>query len=89
MKIENYPVVKVLLPYIVGIVVAYFGDFPDTVCKALWWGAGGCFLLAVAMTFVKTVKGSHGNHARCFLKGFLFFFFQIQTLNDFHNCQIF
>jgi competence protein ComEC len=56
MKIENYPIVKVLLPYIVGIVVAYFGDFPDTVCKALWCGAGGCFLLTVAMTFVKAYR---------------------------------
>ena len=56
MKIENYPVVKVLLPYTVGIMVAYFGDFPEIILKVLWWGAGGCFLLAIAMTFVKAYR---------------------------------
>ena len=56
MKIENYPIVKVLLPYVVGILIAYFGDFPDTVCRTLWWASVAGFLLVVALTFVKAYR---------------------------------
>lgn len=56
MKIENYPIVKVLFPYVLGIVVAYFGDFPDSVCRALWWISAASFLLAALLTFVKAYR---------------------------------
>ena len=56
MKIENYPIVKVLFPYVLGIVVAYFGDFPDSVCRALWWISAASFLFAAVLTFVKAYR---------------------------------
>lgn len=56
MKIENYPIVKVLFPYVLGVAIAYFGDFPDAVCRMLWWIAAASFLLVAAMTFVKAYR---------------------------------
>ena len=56
MKIQNYPLVKVLFPYVVGILIAYLGDFPDTTCRMLRWVAGATFLSAVAMTFVRAYR---------------------------------
>ena len=56
MKIQNYPIVKVLFPYVVGILIAYYGDFSDTVCRTLWWVAVSSFLLTVVLTFVKAYR---------------------------------
>lgn len=56
MKTENYPIVKVLLPYAVGILIAYFFDFPDTVCRLLLWVSVVTFLLAVALTLVRAYR---------------------------------
>lgn len=53
MKIENYPIVKVLFPCTVGIIVAYLGDFSVVICRWMWIGAAICFLLVSALTFVK------------------------------------
>ena len=56
MKIENYPIVKVLFPYVIGILIAYFGDFSDSICRTLWWISTASFLLVAAMTFVKAYR---------------------------------
>lgn len=56
MKIENYPIVKVLLPYVIGIVVAYYGDFPDEVCRGFGVATATAFLLVCALTFVKSYR---------------------------------
>ncbi len=56
MKIQNYPLVKVLFPYVVGILIAYLGGFSDTTCRALRWVAGATFLSAVAMTFFRAYR---------------------------------
>jgi len=53
MKIQNYPLVKVLLPYVAGIMVAYFGDFSASACRVLSMLAAGCFAMVVLLTFVK------------------------------------
>ena len=56
MKIENYPVVKVLFPYVVGIIVAYFGDFSSVLCRIMLVSAILSFLLVLFLTFVKAYK---------------------------------
>ena len=53
MKIQNYPVVKVLVPYVAGIIIVYFGDFSESVCRVLSISAVGCFAMVVLLTFVK------------------------------------
>ena len=56
MKIQNYPIVKVLFPYVVGILIAYFGDFSEPICRTLWWIAVVSFLMTVVLTFVKAYR---------------------------------
>ena len=56
MKIENYPVVKVLMPYLVGIMIAYFGDFSNVVAPWLRWLTALFFLLTCILTFVKSYR---------------------------------
>jgi competence protein ComEC len=56
MKLENYPIVKVLLPYVVGIMVAYFGDFSDEVCRIVAYVTGILFVASTLCSFVKAYK---------------------------------
>lgn len=56
MKIENYPIVKVLFPYVVGILIAYYGDFSSTICRWLLAATMASFLLVVSLTFVKAYR---------------------------------
>lgn len=56
MKLENYPIVKVLLPYVVGIMVAYFGDFSDKVCSIVTYVTGILFVASILCSFVKAYK---------------------------------
>ena len=56
MKIENYPIVKVLFPYVVGIVIAYYGDFSSTVCRWLLAATMASFWLVVCLTFVMAYR---------------------------------
>lgn len=56
MKIENYPVVKILLPFVVGIAIAYYGDFQDEVCRGIGVATLSCFLLVCVLTFVKSYR---------------------------------
>jgi len=56
MKIENYPIVKVLFPYVIGILIAYYGDFSNAYCRVLRWSAVVCFLLVVTLTFLSAYR---------------------------------
>jgi competence protein ComEC len=56
MKIENYPIVKILLPYVIGILVAYYGDFSEEVCRGIGVTTLTVFLLVCALTFVKSYR---------------------------------
>lgn len=56
MKLENYPIVKVLLPYVVGIMVAYFGDFSDEVCHIMSYMTAILFVITLLCSFVKAYK---------------------------------
>lgn len=56
MKTENYPIVKVLFPYALGILIAYFGDFSDTVCRLLLWVAAASLLMTAALTLVHAYR---------------------------------
>lgn len=56
MKLENYPIVKVLLPYVVGIMVAYFGDFSDKMCRIVAYVTGILFVASILCSFVKAYK---------------------------------
>jgi len=56
MKIENYPVVKILLPYVIGVIVAYYGDFPNEVCRGIGVATAMVFILVCMLTFVKSYR---------------------------------
>ena len=56
MKLENYPIVKVLLPYLVGIMIAYFGDFSDKVCDKISYVTAMLFVVTILCSFVKAYK---------------------------------
>jgi len=56
MKIENYPIVKILLPYVIGIVVAYYGDFSGEVCRGIGVVTATVFLMVCVLTFVKSYR---------------------------------
>ena len=56
MKLENYPIAKILLPYVVGIMIAYYGDFPDEVCRSVGVATAMILLLVLTLTFVKSYR---------------------------------
>ncbi len=56
MKIENYPIVKVLLPYLFGILISYFGDVTESICRMLWMMTAAFFVLVILLTFVKSYR---------------------------------
>lgn len=56
MKLENYPIVKVLLPYVAGIMIAYFGDFSNVVCQGIGVATLAVFQLVCVLTFVKSYR---------------------------------
>jgi len=56
MKIENYPIVKVLFPYVAGILTAYFGDFSNGACLIMLVSALICFVLVAFLTLVKAYR---------------------------------
>lgn len=55
-KIENYPVVKILLPYAVGIVFSYYVDFGKRMRVVLLFLTGLFFLMTLFLTFAKSYK---------------------------------
>lgn len=56
MKIENYPVTKVLFPYVLGILVAYIGDFSEKVCQCFLWSAAVLYVLSAGLTYLKSYR---------------------------------
>ena len=56
MKIENYPVVKLLFPYVFGILVAYNADFGEQIRPLLLTLTVASFLIIFSLTFVKSYR---------------------------------
>jgi competence protein ComEC len=56
MKLENYPILKLLLPYVFGIMIAYFGDFSGDICHTLNVLALILFAITLLCSFVKAYK---------------------------------
>ncbi|MBO7492988.1 MAG: ComEC family competence protein [Bacteroidales bacterium] len=56
MKIENYPVVKLLFPYVIGILIAYNADFGEQIRPLLLTLTGASFLMTFSLTFVKSYR---------------------------------
>ena len=56
MKIENYPVVKLLVPYIFGILVDYYGNFGDRIRAVVFISTGVLFLMTLSLTFARAYK---------------------------------
>ena len=53
-KIENYPVVKLLFPYVIGVLIAYHVDFGRSMCITGFIMTGVFFLMTFSLTFVKS-----------------------------------
>ena len=56
MKIENYPVVKLLFPYVIGILIAYNADFGEQIRPLMISLTGAFFLMTFSLTFVKSYR---------------------------------
>ena len=56
MKIENYPVVKLLIPYILGILIAYYSDMGASVRPVVLLLTGVSFLATFLLTFAKAYR---------------------------------
>jgi competence protein ComEC len=54
MKIENYPVVKLLVPYVVGVIVSYYSDSGNRMGFLMLILTGVFLLLAFSLTFIKS-----------------------------------
>lgn len=56
MKLSNYPLLKILLPYILGVLIAYFCQFPYKMCW-LWFVLGVSFwLICCVLSPIKTYR---------------------------------
>ena len=56
MKLSNYPLLKILLPYLLGIILAYYGQFPYKMCQ-LWFALACAFwLICGVLSLIKTYK---------------------------------
>ncbi len=56
MKIENYPVVKLLLPYTLGILIAYYSDIGATIRPVMLSLTVASFIAAILLTFAKAYR---------------------------------
>lgn len=56
MKLENYPILKLLFPYAIGVVIAYYADFGNRIRPVMLILTGVFFLLAFLLTFVKAYR---------------------------------
>ena len=56
MKLENYPVVKLLFPYAIGVVIAYYADFGSRMRPVMLILTGVFFLMVFSLTFVKAYR---------------------------------
>ena len=53
MKIENYPIVKLLFPYAIGILIAYYGNYGEHVKSIALIITGLCVSITFLLTLVK------------------------------------
>ena len=56
MKLENYPVVKLLFPYAIGILIAYYADFAECTRPILLILTGVFYLFTLLLTFVRAYR---------------------------------
>lgn len=56
MKLSNYPLLKILLPYVVGILIAYFCQFPYKMCRLWFVLACSFWLICCVLSPIKTYK---------------------------------
>jgi len=56
MKLSNYPLLKILLPYVVGILIAYFCQFPYKMCQLWFVLACSFWLICCVLSPIKTYK---------------------------------
>ena len=56
MKTENYPIVKLLFPYAIGIFIAYYADFAECNRPILLILTGVFYLTVLLLTFVKAYR---------------------------------
>ena len=54
MKIENYPIVKLLVPYVVGVIIAYYGDLGNRMRLLMLIFSGFFLVQAFSLTFIKS-----------------------------------
>ncbi len=59
MKLQNYPILKLLFPYVAGVVLSYLLDYPMAMCQIMRCMAVGAFLLALMLTVVKSYRMRH------------------------------
>ena len=56
MKISNYPLLKILFPFVWGIIGGYFAHFPYRFCRIWFFGALAFWLCSCVFTLFKTYK---------------------------------
>lgn len=56
MKLSNYPLLKILLPYILGVLIAYFCQFPYKMCRLWFVLASSFWLICCVISPIKTYK---------------------------------
>ena len=56
MKISNYPLLKILLPFVLGIIVGCFAHFPFRFCRIWYFLAVAFWLCSCILTLFKTYK---------------------------------
>lgn len=56
MKLSNYPLLKILLPFISGILLGYYGQFPYRMCRTWFFVSLAFGLFATLLTLFKTYK---------------------------------
>ncbi len=56
MKIDNYPVVKLLIPYVVGVVVSYYSDLGNRMRLLMLIFSGVFLLLTFSLMFIKSYR---------------------------------
>ena len=56
MKLSKYPLLKILLPYILGVLIAYFCQFPYKMCWLWFVLASSFWLICCVLSPIKTYK---------------------------------
>ena len=56
MKIQNYPIVKLLFPYVIGILIANYANFAECNRPIVIILTGVFYLLTILLTFVSAYR---------------------------------